>query len=408
MKLPDSMLPKDLTAGQFNHYPPQARNLAQQHLVLFQQLPLAFLPLLLREVIGYDWKFPAERKEIDNQFTYLTPLTPEQLQKEFADFTKLRLSPDLEEIDWVNMPAQFSERLSAHLWATHQIDAFRAASVEYIRQVNTAVLHPALPINRLGLVTVGRGVTENRRPLFRKLRGEGVYFKNVNPQGGREALFETLQKRAGAQPVAFGHWYIDGSKNEVTGDGLTCLSFSALDGVRRALVAKMRQTMQPGGGGPEVLRTLLAQMKPEELGLGGEGNDAILNRFRVSVLTEGSGTQLFSTTFVQWSAREVLRRAQPLTLLTRYAPRQREQSMRELLAGTQSKPELDPVGALIDADMGAYYTWLNQQRLPGAEQAGFLVWFEDHHEAVAIGPALKRGAEESGPVTVREILSRII
>ena len=401
------MLPKDLTAGQFNRYPPQARSMAQAHLALLQQLPLAFLPLLLREVIGYDWKFPAERKEIDNQFTYLRPLTSEQLQREFSSFTKLNLSPDLEEIDWVNAPAQFSERLSAHLWATHQIDAFRAASVEYIRQVNSVITHPALPMKRLGLVTIGRGVTENQRPLFRKLRGEGVYFKNVHPQGGKEALFEALQKRAKEQPVAFGHWYIDGGENEINGDALTCLSFSSLDAVRHALVAKMRQTMQPGGGGPEVLRTLLAQMKPEELGLGREGDEAILDRFRVSVLTEGSGTQLFSTTFVQWSAREALRRAQPLTLLTRYAPRQREQSMRELLAGTQNKPELDAAGALLDADMGAYYTWLNQQRLPGAEQASFLVWFENHNEAVAIGPALKRGTEESGPVNVRDILSRI-
>jgi hypothetical protein len=28
---------------------------------------------------------------------------------------------------------------------------------------------------------------------------------------------------------------------------------------------------------------------------------------------------------------------------------------------------------LIDADMGAYYNWLNQQRLPGVEQSSFLV-----------------------------------
>jgi hypothetical protein len=374
---------------------------------LFQQLPLAFLPLLLRELIGYDWKFPAERKELDNQLTYLSPLTPEQLEKEFVAFTKLRLSSDLEQIDWVNTPAQFSERLSAHLWATHQIDAFRAASVEYIHRVNAATSSTALPMRRLGLVMVGRGVTENKYPLFRKLRGEGVYFKNVTPQGGKEALFTALQKRAKAQPIAFGHWYIDGGESEVTPDDLTCLSFSSLDAVRRALVAKMRQTMQPGGGGPEVLRTLLAQMKPEELGLKSGGNEAILNRFRVSVLTEGSGTQLFSTTFVQWSAREALRRAQPLTLLTRYAPRQREQSMRELLAGTQGKPELDATGALIDADMNAYYTWINQQRLPGAEQAGFLAWFEDHNEAVAIGPALKRGTESNSAVTLREILSQL-
>ena len=61
------------------------------------------------------------------------------------------------------------------------------------------------------------------------------------------------------------------------------------------------------------------------------GDPGLLNRFGVSLLTEGSGTQIFSTTFVQWAAREVLRRAQPVTLLARFAPRQRERAMNELL-----------------------------------------------------------------------------
>ena len=91
----------------------------------------------------------------------------------------------------------------------------------------------------------------------------------------------------------------------------------------------------------------------------------MLNRFQLSLLTEGSGTQVFATTFVQWAAREALRRAQPLTLFARFAPRQRENPMNELLSEAQRRPELDPQGSLVDADMGAYYTWLNQQRLSG-------------------------------------------
>jgi hypothetical protein len=53
-----------------------------------RQLPLAFLPLLLREVIAYDWKFPAERKELDQQFEYLEAFSPQQLaqcMRSFAD-----------------------------------------------------------------------------------------------------------------------------------------------------------------------------------------------------------------------------------------------------------------------------------------------------------------------------------
>jgi hypothetical protein len=151
---------------------------------------------------------------------------------------------------------------------------------------------------------------------------------------------------------------------------------------------------------------MLAGMRPAELGMG-DAPDAVLSRFQVSLLTEGSGTQVFSTTFVQWAAREALRRAQPATLLLRFAPRQRARPMNELLAETQRKAELDPQGSLVDADMGAYYTWLNQQRLAGAEKSSFLVWFEGHDEAIAIGPAWARGADSSSPVDLQDLVKQV-
>src|SRR5436305_4305478 len=109
----------------------------------------------------------------------------------------------------------------------------------------------------------------------------------------------------------------------------------------------------------------MAQTRAGEIGLS-SGGDYVLDRFQLSLLSEGSGTQVFATTFVQWAAREALRRAQPMTMLVRFAPRQREKPMNELLAEAQRRPELDAHGSLIDADMGAWYTWLNQQRLSDA------------------------------------------
>ncbi|HEY4088999.1 MAG TPA: hypothetical protein VGM43_23885, partial [Bryobacteraceae bacterium] len=117
---------------------------------------------------------------------------------------------------------------------------------------------------------------------------------------------------------------------------------------------------------------------------------------------------VFSTTFVQWAAREAMRRAQPLTLLAHFTPRQRENTMDELLSESRRPPELDPQGSLIDADMGAYYTWLNQQRLPGADNAGFLVWFEDQPEAVAIGPRFARGKHSDAPIELKELLAQFV
>ena len=81
--------------------------------------------------------------------------------------------------------------------------------------------------------------------------------------------------------------------------------------------------------------------------------------------------------------------------------------MNELLAQIETQAELDPHGSLMDADMGAYYNWINQQRLPGAGQSGFLAWFENHSEAVAIGPTVPRGTESSAPTDLGQLLSWI-
>jgi hypothetical protein len=160
--------------------------------------------------------------------------------------------------------------------------------------------------------------------------------------------------------------------------------------------------------GPEALRSLMARMRPEDLGLNampGKTSDPIMERFQLKVLTEGSGTQIFATTFAQWTAREALRRAQPLTLLVRFAPRQRQKPMNEMISDSTKPVELDPVGSLIDGDFGAYYNWLNQQRLPGAEQSRFLVWFEGHNEAVAIGSSWPRGTQSNLAADMEQLLS---
>jgi hypothetical protein len=74
------MLPSQLTAGSFAKYPPEARQLATEHIALLRRLPLAFLPLLLRELIVYDRKFPAERTELNRQFRYLGALADAPFQ----------------------------------------------------------------------------------------------------------------------------------------------------------------------------------------------------------------------------------------------------------------------------------------------------------------------------------------
>jgi hypothetical protein len=398
------MLPRDLRAEQFAGYPPQARTLVVAHLDALQQLPLSFLPSLLREVIDYDFKFPAERNALDRELANLSSLSPAQARDWFQAFSQFSLSSALEHFDWVNQPAQFVEQLSAYLWTTHQLDGFRKAATVYGDRLHAVVPADAIPVRRLGVAVIGQGVTAYDAQLFRNLRPHGAYFARVKPDNGLELLLDGVAARAKAHPVAYGHWYIDGGQQADHNPSLTCVSYQALQTTRVALLKKIQEEIQRPGMGPEELSTYLARLVPSDLGMDAAG-DPVLNRFQIKLLTEGSGTQIFSTTFAQWAAREALRRAQPLTVLVRFAPRQRQKPMNELLSSSQNNHELDLTGSLIDAEMGAYYNWLNQQRLPGAEQSGFLVWFEGHSQGLVIGPSIPRGTEATTVADLSELLA---
>ena len=398
------MLPSDLKPEQFKGYPPEARKLVTNYLGTLQKLPLSFVPSLLRELIDFDFKFPAERRALEKELANLSSLSAEQLKDWIQAFAQIRLSPQLEHFDWVNLPAQFVEQLSSHLWTTHQVDAFRIAATSYADRLRAAVPPELPPVPRLGIAVIGQGVATYDEPLFRKLRAHGAYFSRVNPDNGLDTLLAVVAARAKSHPAPYAHWYIDGGQEAAYDPALTCVSYHALAPARAALSGKMRSEIEQPGMGPEALRTHLAQMRPADLGLGKSG-DMVLARFQLKLLTEGSGTQVFSTTFAQWAAREALRRAQPLTLLVRFAPRQRQKSMNEMLAAAHEPEELDPIGSLVDADMGAYYNWLNQQRLPGSERSSFLVWFEGHNQAIVIGPSLPRGTESNGAADLQQLLN---
>src|SRR5580698_1910231 len=190
------MLPRDLKSEDFRGYPPDARKLATDYLATLQSLPMTYVPNLLREVIEYDFKFPAERKALENELANARSLAADKRNEWFQRFSQISLSSDLEQMDWVNSPAQFVERLSAHLWATHQLDAFRKAATEYADRLHAAAPPEQPPVPRLGIAVIGHGVSTYDDPVFRKLRPHGAYFGNVKPEGGLQKLLDAVADRA--------------------------------------------------------------------------------------------------------------------------------------------------------------------------------------------------------------------
>jgi hypothetical protein len=398
------MLPRDLKSEHFTAYPPEARKIVLDHIEDIRRLPITFLPSLLREVIEYDFKFPTERATIDKELSTIATLSPSQTKEWFQPFQVISIPSKLENFDWINSPAQFLEQLSAYLWSTHQLDAFRKAATDYGTHLQAAITQPPLPTRRLGIAIIGQGVSTYDQPLFLNLRAHGTYFNQIKPENGLHLFLAAAAARAQAHPVPFGHWYVDGGAEAEHSPLLTCISYQAMQPMRAALLKSMQLQIERPGMGPEELRTYLARMKPSDLGAGDKGNP-VLDRLKLKILTEGSGTQIFATTFAQWTTREALRRAEPLTLLVRFAPRQRQRPMNELLSNAGGNPELDPVGSLVDAEMGAYYHWINQQRLPGYDQSVFLAWFEGHNQALVIAPTLPRGTQSSSSLDLGQLVT---
>src|SRR3974390_837870 len=104
------MQPSNLNPEAFAKYPPEARGLIAAHLGVIRQLPLSFLPNLLREVIDYDFKFPAERSAIEKELAVLSSLSTADREDWFRGFAHITLSSQLERLDWVNQPVRFAEQ----------------------------------------------------------------------------------------------------------------------------------------------------------------------------------------------------------------------------------------------------------------------------------------------------------
>jgi hypothetical protein len=405
------MQPCDLRPESFSHYPPQGRAFAVKHLQVLRQIPLVLLPILLREIIDYDWCFPVEQRTFVRQFDYLETLQTSSLASLMAPFAAVRLPNEISKIDWVNQPQRFSEQLSALLWSTQQIDNYRKAALQYQERLEQVLADEPPTIPRFTIVAVGQGVSQSHVSLFRLLRPQGALFTAVQPDQGMETLIKFVNERAQKCPGQYAHWYIDGGQADATcgaQQGITATSYGKLAPAAlkelNLTESFIERTGKTTSVGPEVAQSYMAALSPADLGLHGSPNDAVLRHFEVKLLTEGAGTQVFSTTFVQWAAREALRRAQPITMLVRFAPRQRMAPMNELLKRDPLTQQTDPEGSLVDADMGAYYTWINQARLAGANQARFLAWFEGHGLAVAIAPTLPRGTTSNAPNSMKKIL----
>jgi hypothetical protein len=398
------MTPDQLTAASFASYPPQARQFATAHLGLLQQLPIAVAPAFLREIIVFDWRFPAERRTFERQCTWLESLTSEHRGNLLAPFRTITVPANLAAKDWVAAPQPFLEELTAYLWSSSQIDTYRRAAQELL----AVPLDETPQRDRLVFVVVGKDATAPSPQLFRKLAPHGVTLHNLQwtPETPAQ-LHATLQRHGGSEAAPYTRWYIDGGEPWPHDTAaIDLLSYAQLRPVRENVLGRMNHFTQSGPGGAEGMRRMLESLQPGESGVDTVTHDPLMQHFITMLFVEGSGTQIYSTSFVQWAARETLRRAQPDQLLVRFAPRQRQRTLNQLFDAATNVEVPDPDGSLRDADISAYYILLDLLRIADPAHITFLAWRENQGHAVLIAPRAPAGKSEDAPLDLTTALSK--
>jgi hypothetical protein len=401
----------NLNTSDFERYPPQARRFAIDHLSTLQELPPILCALLLKEISQYDWLFPAERNDLIDQLQWLETSDRRDVSSVVAPFAALQVSALVLDMPWARQPESFVERLTADMWINHSIDAFYNAARKYGEIQETLRQGEEKSVSRLAIVFIGSGSGRGQQALFEKLRPHGTYFSRVDLSSALAQAIGVVEDEAHTHAGPYKHWYVDGGSpepdvevGELQNRGISCVSYADSAPVRSRIVDAMDTARTSGIAGPEQLRTWLAQMNPQNY-TKLHDQDKVMQNFVLRLYTEGSGTQVFSTTFVQWAGREILRRARPQSLFLRFRLRQLARPIDELLAADSAKPSPDPRGSLIDADLGAFYTWINLQRLPGADASRFVVCCENGEEALAAGPSLPKGTTSDATCSLQNILA---
>jgi len=395
--------PISLSPTSFQGYAPQARLFAIEHLPLLKRLPLAICPSFLQQIQDLDTSFPVEQRSLRWQCSTLQAMPTGQYVQLTAALEALTLSDRLRAMDWVHGPARFVTELTAYLWSSSQINQFRQATNDLF----AAVQAPQDTSHRLVVVVLGQGAEPESRKVLRKLRQQGVFLNALRYETAFEDIRTSMQRHVGDTPAPYATWYADGGvpRTEVTQGiaGSIAVSYPGLAKLRERVLARMQMPIGSGGGGAEQMHARLTETSQRELNAQEITGDPVLQRFYTELFTQSSGPQLFSTSFVQWTGRELARRAQPHTLLLRYAPRQKHQDFNEMFShkGTQ---EMDAQGALRDAEMGAYYNWIETNRITAPGKLTFAVWVEDRPLAVILGPRAPADTVCSTPMTLQRAL----
>ncbi len=171
------------------------------------------------------------------------------------------------------------------------------------------------------------------------------------------------------------------------------LSFTNLKPLRDKFLAELNTTPRDIEATDQIIANLRSEawsgwgLWPPEV-----DSQPRLKRFLIDLILSGNGVLIFSNSFVEWTAAEVLRRARPRTIVARFGMRSKPKPFTSIaIFENQQKvstvPDVDdPENSAIDAAILARYVWLADSRYPEQDHTICLCVAEHLDSAYVILP----------------------
>jgi hypothetical protein len=267
------------------------------------------------------------------------------------------------------------------------------------------------------VILYGQGIAIQRDKLWARLRGVGARVPLRLEGATASEPFLRALFAAGSNGLPFSSlglglgdlWLVEAGESlhrlcEGRPGHAIGLSYARLRAYRETLARSLYQKVLGGVSGPQELAAYVRELDlaPPEGAL--LHSDALLRAFVRDVLLGGNGTLLVNNTFVEWSAVQALKRAQPRLLVARFGVRDKMKPFSSLLLFSSPRPTdqvpilEDPFGSFVDVEQLGYYVWLNAEK--SAAYRGktlYLLLAEGVDEMLAIRPEPPGGAARELP-----------
>ena len=371
----------------------EAAALAQEHDVVLARLPATVQAFILVELRKWPALFAPEQRYQRALLEHLARFSRDDLERAGAAIDRIEHEAGCHTIARGD-PARFQDQAQALLRRHRLVTDWRQAVDAFFRDIDPAVesrLYPADAPHRLIVQIYGRGIAVQPEKLWSRFKQSGIRvplkLDGVQESGaflqalfggtggrGEPPFFAAARDQAGLGPLdawmVEAHQALDGlwqggaePANTVTG-----LSYDRLRTYRTDLARALYTKVLSGVESPQAFAAYARTLKiaPEDGALTRTAD--VVQTFVRDVLLTGNGTLFVNNTFVEWSAVQALRRAQPRILVTRFGVRDRFRPFTSLVLFSQPRPSdrapsvPDPAGSFIDVEQLSYYIWLNAEK----------------------------------------------